>query len=334
MAQQTRLRAVAPYFERFVARFPDVERLAAAALDDVLAAWSGLGYYSRARNLHASARRICADMGGSLPADPELLASLPGIGRYTAGAIASIAFQVPTPVVDGNVTRVLARLFDLDQDVGRPATQRRLWALAASLVPKERPGDFNESLMELGALVCTPLGPDCDACPLTRVCLARRHATASQRPVSQPQTPPRRIDVLAAAVFGAAGRLLLVKNPPHGLFGGLWTLPLLPRDGRRSVVRSQTRQAALFAQALGVEVRLGKRIAQLEHVLTHRRLRIGIISCELGPGRLSPADYCGHRWLEHPAGLTGLGVARLTRRLVAALEFPSGKAETKKGRSP
>jgi len=161
MLQQTRVETVVPYWERWMGRFPTVQALAAAPLDDVLAAWAGLGYYSRARNLHAGAREVVTDWGGSVPGRVDALLEIPGIGRYTAGAIASIAFGQPAPLVDGNVARVLARLFAIDEDVKSAAGSARLWALAADLVPAGAAGDFNQGLMELGATVCTPARPRC-----------------------------------------------------------------------------------------------------------------------------------------------------------------------------
>jgi len=170
MAQQTRLSVVIPYWERWLARFPTVAALAAAALDDVLAHWAGLGYYARARALHRAAGVIVERHGGRLPEDPEALAALPGIGPYTAGAIASIAHGRRAAIVDGNVARIFARLFGIEADVLAPATKREMWRLAGELVPARSPGEFNQGLMDLGATVCRPRTPDCPACPLRRDC--------------------------------------------------------------------------------------------------------------------------------------------------------------------
>jgi A/G-specific adenine glycosylase len=172
-------------------RFPDIRALAAAPEAEVLHAWQGLGYYSRARRLQAAARAVVERHGGHLPGDPELLRALPGVGAYSAGAIASIAFGLPEPIVDGNVVRVLTRVFGLSGDPTRGALKRRLWELARELVPAERPGDFNQALMELGATVCTPRSPGCAVCPLSSVCEARRSGSV-ERPRSSPRAPPRR----------------------------------------------------------------------------------------------------------------------------------------------
>jgi A/G-specific adenine glycosylase len=220
MLQQTRVEAVVPYYERWLARFPTVEALSAADLDDVLKTWEGLGYYARARNLHAAARLVRERHAGDLPSDPRELQRLPGVGEYTAGAIASIAFGVPAPAVDGNVRRVLARLYDLEEP-----TSGQLRRIAAALVPADRPGDFNQALMELGATLCTPRSPRCDACPLVALCRARALGVQEDRPhAAAKRAVPERV-IATAVVDDGDGRLLLVKRPRHGLLGGLWEFP-------------------------------------------------------------------------------------------------------------
>jgi A/G-specific adenine glycosylase len=183
MLQQTRVETAIPYYERFLARFPDLQTLADADSDDVLGVWAGLGYYSRARNLHAAARIVVDEHAGELPDDAEALRSLPGVGRYTAGAVASIAFDRPEPVVDGNVSRVFARLRGIRDDVRKAATVRRLWEEAAALVRGPHPGDLNQALMELGARVCTPRAPRCPVCPVAHHCEAQRGGDAEALPV-------------------------------------------------------------------------------------------------------------------------------------------------------
>ncbi|MFO7893753.1 MAG: A/G-specific adenine glycosylase [Longimicrobiales bacterium] len=220
MLQQTRVDTVIPYWERWLERFPTVDVLAEAELDEVLKEWEGLGYYSRARNLHRAARMVRECFNGRVPDRPDALRELPGVGPYTAGAVASIAFDVATPAVDGNVRRVLSRLYDLEAPT--PATLRDL---AADLVPTDRPGDFNQALMELGATVCTPRSPACDACPLAPWCEARRLGVQELRPLPKEGKPVPEEVVRTAVIVRADGAVLLARRPEDGLLGGLWELP-------------------------------------------------------------------------------------------------------------
>ncbi len=322
MAQQTRLETVVPYFERFMQRFPDLTSLADADPDEVLSMWSGLGYYSRGRNLHRAARLVAEELAGRLPSDPQDLMRLPGIGRYTAGAIASIAFGRPVPVLDGNVIRVLSRIFDLDADAARPEVREALWDLAAGLVPRQEPGTFNEALMELGALVCTPQGPACDACPVARRCQALRRGTTAERPVITPKRPPRPVRIQAAHIRHPELGLLLVQNPPKGLFGGLWGCPIYPRDAKRSAPTGTGGLAKALAEDLGLELQFGSRAAAFEHVLTHRRLQVSVFHADLRCAGPVPAKLPSARWIRRPGQLARLGLARLTRRILEAIDDP------------
>jgi A/G-specific adenine glycosylase len=264
MAQQTRIDTVIPYYEEWLRRFPDVHALADAPLDDVLKAWEGLGYYSRARNLHAAARMVAERHGGALPGDYAALRALPGIGDYTAGAVASIAFGVAAPVVDGNVRRVLARL--LDEAAPAPA---RLRQAAAELVPADRPGDFNQALMELGSLVCTPRTPRCDACPLHDLCAARAVGTQLERPQPGLRKETPAYDVATVILRAPDGRALLTRRPSQGLLAGLWSFP-----GR---VLQPGEDAETAATALATELAPGTAQAEpcpigtVSHAFSHRR---------------------------------------------------------------
>jgi A/G-specific adenine glycosylase len=223
MLQQTRVETVVPYYRRWMERFPDAETLAGAEADEVLGLWEGLGYYSRARNLHRAVREVAARYGGELPSEPAGLRELPGVGAYTAGAVASIAFGRPVPAVDGNVRRVLARLLD-EPAPSPPALER--WA--GALVDPDRPGDFNQSLMELGALVCTPRSPGCDACPVEEWCRARAAGTQEERPARRPKKKAPLVHDAVAVLMrtgGAGEEVLLRKRPEEGLLAGLWELP-------------------------------------------------------------------------------------------------------------
>jgi A/G-specific adenine glycosylase len=224
MLQQTRVETVIPYFEKWMESFPTIPVLAEASEQDVLNAWEGLGYYSRARNLHRAARIVADQYGGRLPRDLRQLAELPGIGRYTLGAIASIAFDMPVPALDGNIKRVYARLFDIVEPVDTPKGEVILWDLAEKHLPKKDAGDYNQALMDLGATICIPKNPRCLICPLMKVCLARQRGTQKERPV---KTPKKSVPhyVHAAGVFIKRGRVLLAKRPSKGLLGGMWEFP-------------------------------------------------------------------------------------------------------------
>jgi A/G-specific adenine glycosylase len=293
MLQQTRVETVIPYYERFLARFPDAHTLARAELDEVLELWTGLGYYSRARNLHRAAAQLVRDHDGELPDDPEALRRLPGVGRYTAGAVASIAFDRPEPVVDGNVARVLTRLRDIRADVRSAPVVRRLWQEAAELAAGPAPGDLNQALMELGATVCTPRRPRCRDCPLRRPCAARRAGDPESLPSKAPKPPPRPLVAVAGRVV-RRGRLLAVQRPPAGLLGGLWELPggeLLPgEDPATAMVRTLRERTALAVP--GVD-----ELGEIEHVFTHRHLRLHVFACKPPAGRVRLVGFDRHRWV-------------------------------------
>lgn len=228
MLQQTRIEAVLPYFDRFMLALPTVEALAACGEDTLLKLWEGLGYYSRVRNLQKAARRLVQEFGGEIPRDYEALLSLPGIGEYTAGAVASISFGLPVPAVDGNVMRVLARLTASERDVLLPASKRWFTAVAAAMLPHDAPGAFNQAIMELGETVCLPNAePRCSACPLAEACLARREGTARRLPVRSPKKA-RRVEqrtVFVCISREKEPRVLLHRRADKGLLAGLWELP-------------------------------------------------------------------------------------------------------------
>jgi len=294
MLQQTQVATVIPYFERFMARFPTVSALAAAPLADVLKLWEGLGYYSRARNLHRAAQIVVAEHGGQLPPDPAALRRLPGIGRYTAGAIASLAFGADIPILDGNVIRVLARLFDLPDDVSQSATQSRLWALAESLIPAGRAGAWNEGLMELGRRVCTAALPQCPLCPLAAHCAARAHGTQQERPVKRPRTRTPHYDVTAAVTRRDDGRLLIAQRPLEGMLGGLWEFPGGKREPGESLRDCLCRE---LREELGIEVEVGEQIGTVRHAYTHFRITLYAFACRITAGEPVALGCAGWAWV-------------------------------------
>ena len=263
MLQQTRVETVIPYYERWLARFPDLRALADAPEDDVLRAWEGLGYYSRARNLHGAARAVRERFAGELPSSYDALRELRGVGDYTAGAVASIAFGEAQPAVDGNVKRVLARLFDLEDP--RPADVR---ARAAALVDPERPGDFNQALMELGATICTPRSPACDDCPVEPHCLARARGTVALRPAPRKRAAVPSFDLLTIVAIDERDRVLLRRRPPTGLLANLWEFPSIALDPA-SDAEDQAR--ALLESLVAADVIGVAELPAVEHVFSHRR---------------------------------------------------------------
>ena len=312
MLQQTRVETVIPYYERFLARFPDVAALATADQDDVTALWAGLGYYSRARNLHRAARVVMERHGGQLPDDVDALRELPGVGRYTAGALASIAFDKPAPIVDGNVARVLARLFAMDGDVRSPAVQDRLWSEAQALARGEDPGSLNQGLMELGATVCTPRAPRCAACPWARHCTARAQGRAEELPVRSRPTSVRRIDAVAGFLV-RRDRVLAVQRPQRGLLGGLWELP----GGELCAGEAPARALArALRDGLGLAVTAPEPLGTIEHAFTHRLLRVHVYRGAVDAGRVRRAGWDAHRWVSRSA-LAALPLGGPTRKALA-----------------
>ena len=307
MLQQTQVRVVIPYYQRFLARFPTVETLAAAPLDDVLSHWRGLGYYARARNLHRAAQEVVARHGGALPRTAEGLRTLPGVGRYTAGAVASIAFQERAPVVDGNVARVLSRLFAVEGAPGDRAREARLWALAGELVQTRRPGDLNQALMELGATVCSPDSPGCVRCPLRRRCEALAQDRVDALPPPKVRPGRRRLH-LRAALCARGATVLLGRRAESGLFGGLWELPCV--EGGEAPAPQAL--AALLGRGAVVE----RHVQTVQRALTHRDLVIDVYRARVPRGFAGPRGYAEWRWTALPAA-RALG---MSTAMAAALE--------------
>lgn len=312
MLQQTRVETVLRHYPRFVQRFPDLESLARAEQDDVVAAWSGLGYYRRARNLHTGARRIVRELGGVFPVDPEALATLPGVGRYTVGAILSAGLDQRLPILDGNVIRVLSRLFEVEEAADRSPVRRRLWGLAEQVLPASRPGDFNQALMDLGATVCVPRGPRCDDCPLVGLCGAHASGRQAELPVA-----PRRSKVsherrVAVRLERPDGRLLLVRRPPTGLLAGMWEPP-------SAVLRAGDDPAVVGRALAGLPVTAAGRV---EHRFSHRHWSIDVFRAAAPAADRAEDRPDERRWV-HPSELEGLGIPTVTRKVLEAATAPA-----------
>jgi len=335
MLQQTVVATVVPYFQRFVARWPEVAALAAAREDDVLAMWSGLGYYARARNLHRAARAVVERHGGALPADEQALAELPGVGPYTAAAVAAIAFGRRTFALDGNAARVVARLAGVAAPIDRPATRAQLRVLGQDWVPPDRPGTFAEAVMELGATVCTPRSPECARCPVAAGCQARATARTAEIPARSPRRARRVLRVACARIF-REGRVLLVKQRT-GLLAGTWGLPAseLPPDEASA---GQVLVPAL--RRLGVEPRRLTPAGDVRHVFTHRDVTATVFDTtpaterprrEAATARHATDD--GARWVS-PHELKALAVSSFLRKLleVPAAHPPEGSPPSRRPR--
>ena len=294
MLQQTQVATVIPYFERWMERFPTVTALAEAPLDEVLKLWEGLGYYSRARNLHAAAQVVACEMDGTVPQTAEELINLKGIGRYTAGAIASIAFDQSTPILDGNIIRVLSRLLDLPDDTMQTSTKNYLWQVAGTLVPKKRAGDFNQALMELGQKVCIPATPRCHVCPVATNCLARERGTQHERPVRPPRKRTPHHDVVAGVIYRDDGKFLIAQRPLDGLLGGLWEFP----GGKQE--KGESLQAALvreIEEELRVKIRPNHLITSVKHAFTHFRITLHAFHATFLNGTVQHLGVRDHAWI-------------------------------------
>ncbi len=286
MLQQTQVDTVVPYFQRFLKAFPTVEALASAHLDEVLKLWEGLGYYSRARNLHRAAAIIVERYDGEIPGNVEELLKLPGVGRYTAGAIGSIAFDLSVPLLDGNVIRVFTRLLDMEGDVSLHATREALWSLAAEWAPEQAAGEYNQALMELGRKICRPQKPDCEACPLRTRCRAYAAGTQADRPFKRARAAIPHYDVCAGLIRDQAGRLLIAQRPLEGLLGGLWEFPGGKREANESLQDCLARE---LREELAIEVEVGDLFTKVNHAFTHFKITLHAFECRY-LGAAAPFD--------------------------------------------
>jgi A/G-specific adenine glycosylase len=316
MLQQTQVETVIPYYHRWLKRFPTVRTLAAAPLADVLRLWEGLGYYARARHLHRAAQRIVNEHGGRMPRTVEELRALPGVGRYTAAAIASLAFGEDAAVLDGNVKRVLARVFDFRGDVKAAAGEKRLWDIAETLAPPGRAADHNQALMDLGASLCTPRAPQCGECPLRALCAARKLGVQLERPVTRPRAAlPHHLEV--AGVIRKRDRVLIAQRPANKLLGGLWAFPGGRRAGRESLAACLRR---VVRDEFGMTISVGPQTQMLTHAFTHFRLTLHVFDCEWRSGRLRRAPGAGNDAAPSGASARWVRAGELGR-------YPMGKTD-------
>lgn len=317
MLQQTRVETAIPYYERWLDRFPTIDALAAAPLDDVLESWAGLGYYSRARNLHKAAQVVRESWGSTVPESVADLRSLPGVGEYTAGAVASIAHGIPAPAVDGNVRRVLSRLFD----IGAP-TAAVLRTLATALVDPERPGDWNQALMEFGATVCTPRAPRCEQCPVSEQCMALAADTVQLRPPKKSKKDVPTAEYAVSVVIyddGGGPSTLLRRRPPNGLLGGMLEFPSLPVTSRDEAVES----ARSMTRELTGEDSAGQRLDAVAHRFSHLAATYHPSVWELGsasPPRMLAIEEATQRSDDSGATLLQVAWAELSDAALSAAQ--------------
>jgi len=293
MLQQTQVKTVLPYYERWMLAFPKVSDLAKAPESKVLKLWEGLGYYSRARNLKKAAGIVESRFNGKLPGTRKEILSLPGIGPYTAGAILSIAFEVKAPILDGNVKRVLARLFRLNENGKTSKSEKRLWEISESLLPDERIGDFNQALMELGAQVCLPQKPYCLICPLVKLCQAHLQKDVESFPPKKPQASIRKIEVSAAVLFRQK-KIYIQQRLESGLMAGLWEFP----GGK--IEKNETPEECLLREIkeeLGVEMKIDEKLTVIRHSYTKFRVTLHVFKGRLLKGRLSPSACQDWKWV-------------------------------------
>jgi len=311
MLQQTRVDTVIPFYNNFMSKFPTVRALAEAPETEVLKSWEGLGYYSRARNLQAGAKEVVARYGGIVPDDKTSVAGLKGVGPYTSGAIMSIAFNRPEPAVDGNVMRVLSRYFCLEDDIAKPSTRAGIEKLAASLIPEGAAGDFNQALMELGALVCTPKSPSCLPCPVMEHCGARLAGREAELPIKTKAKPPRPEYRAAAIVVGSgenAGKVLVRQRPDTGLLAQMWELPhlLLSPDQAKWLAETAPKEqdelgemiSRMLEEDTGLLIRPRSWFVDADHIFSHIHWKMRFYLADLGEKACSPAEAAAASTLE------------------------------------
>ncbi len=319
MLQQTTVAAVVPYFERFLAAFPTVSALAAADEQRVLKLWEGLGYYRRARHLHAAAKQLAADHSGQLPDDPAVWAALPGIGRYILGAVLSQAFERKLPIVEANSMRVLARLFGYRGDPREGKGKAWVWTAAEKALPEKRPGDFNQALMELGALVCTPTTPQCDKCPLAANCIAKRDGLQEKIPPKKKQPAITEVSEVGIVIRDGSKVLLCQRRSGAARWQNMWEVPHGVREPAEELSASAERMAR---ELTGLEIEAGTEVMTIRHGVTRYRITLVCVEATVRKGTFVPGFYAEAKWLT-PAELAHYPVSSPQRKLMTALADPN-----------
>ncbi|MBN1892863.1 A/G-specific adenine glycosylase [bacterium] len=294
MLQQTQVETVIPYYLNFIHKFPTVKALANAALFDVMKAWEGLGYYARARNLHSAANTVCMRHQGRIPDTLDGLMSLPGIGPYTAGAILSIAYRKPVPVLDGNIIRVFSRYFQLTESVDNLLIKKKLWLISKLLLPDKYASDFNQGLMELGSLICTPKNPDCEKCPVMAGCKARKLEIQSLLPVRSPKKPIPHFDVTAGVIY-KNNKILITLRPAKGLLGSLWEFPGGKKEAGETLEGCLRRE---IMEELRIRIRIIRKLTQIRHAYTHFKITLHVYQCRYIRGTLQCHACDDFRWIQ------------------------------------
>ncbi len=314
MLQQTRVETVFPYYEHWMQRFPSIESLANTSMQEVLVAWEGLGYYGRARNLFKAAQLVMQEYQGQLPREVRLLRKLPGVGRYTAGAIASIAFGCDEPTLDGNIRRVLARYFNVSEDARSTVGERELWQLANENLPPGQAGEYNQALMDLGASICSPKTPDCVHCPLEDACQAKALGIQEQRPVLFPK-PAIPHYTVTAAVINRDGRVLIACRPPLGLLGGMWEFPGGKQQEGEDLPTCLRRE---IYEELGADIKVNTQIGVYQHAYTHFRVTLYAFECTILQGEPQPIQAAELRWV-FPKELSHFPMGKIDRQIAQSL---------------
>lgn len=322
MLQQTRVETVIPYFEKWMERFPTLEALASASEQDVLRAWEGLGYYSRARNLHRAARLVMEEYAGQIPAESEALERLPGIGRYTAGAIASIAFGKNAPALDANIRRVLARIYNLALPARSPQGERMLWQYAREVLPDSRSGDFLQAMMDLGSSICTAQSPACLLCPIVEQCEARAQGVQEQRPVleAKPTVPHYTV---TAAVIRRGEEVLIARRPDNGLLGGLWEFPGGKVEEGESLPECLRRE---IMEETGAAIEVGEPFGVYQHAYTHFKVTLHAFGCRLLDGEPQALHASEIRWVRQEE-LAAFPMGKIDRQIARRIEGQKGRSD-------